>query len=183
MLEIFRPDDYFDKLIDIDIDELKTRGFRVLLLDLDNTLLPWKSSELPESTRNWVEKAKDVGFDICIVSNTHYPKRLRLIANELNVLCIDKALKPRKVGFERAAGIFGADNKDCVVVGDQIMTDTWGGNRAGMYTILVKPMDRKEFIGTKISRIFEKAIICLLGLRARKGTNQNTSQSDRRDVK
>lgn len=140
---------------DIAVTDLREQGYRALLLDLDNTLLPWQSSDLPESSKQWVQGAKQLGMKLCIVSNTHHPKRLNAIADELGVESVARALKPRVGGFRRAAELLGCELRDSVVVGDQLFTDILGGNIAGAYTILVNPMHPREFIGTKITRVLE----------------------------
>jgi len=158
LLELCRPDESVPRVTDIDPARLISMGFEALLVDLDNTLLPWKSSEVPEDVREWLGRAKTLGMKLCIVSNTHNPRRLRRIADALGVDSLDRALKPRRAGFARAAEKLGCPKERAAVVGDQILTDIVGGNLAGMHTILVKPMHPREFIGTKISRLLEKLI-------------------------
>jgi hypothetical protein len=165
LLDLCRPDERVKRISEIDLARLKSEGFEALMLDLDNTLCPWQSREVPDDVRQWLEQAKSLGMRVCIVSNTHNPRRLRQIAEELGVPSLDRALKPRQRGFARAAEMVGSCPEHAVVVGDQILTDILGGNRAGMRTILVEPMHPREFIGTKISRVIERAIFKLLGSR------------------
>ena len=165
LLDLCRPDESFSRVTEIDPARLASRGFEALLVDLDNTLLPWQSSEVPDDVREWVESAKASGLELCIVSNTHNPRRLRRIAGELGVEWMDRALKPRRGSFARAAERMGCPKERAVVVGDQILTDILGGHLAGMHAVLVKPMHPREFVGTKVSRMIERVILRLLGLR------------------
>jgi HAD superfamily phosphatase (TIGR01668 family) len=183
LLDLCNPDVYVDALVSIDPGDLKAAGFEAVLLDLDNTMLPWKSSELPESTRGWVRRAKEVGLKLCIVSNTHYPRRLNKIAGELEVPSVDRALKPRKQGFMRALLLLDCAPDKTVVIGDQVMTDIIGGNAAGMLTVLVKPMHPKEFLGTKLSRVLESAILALLRARGELGTKSYPAKSQTQDTR
>ncbi|OFX14867.1 MAG: hypothetical protein A2Z18_06345 [Armatimonadetes bacterium RBG_16_58_9] len=183
MLDMLRPDQYAASLAEVDVDQLKQDGFDTLLVDLDNTLLPWSSSDVPESSRNWVEHAKHLGMRIRILSNTHNPARLGAIAGELGVGSIDRAFKPSKTGFFRAVREAGSEPGKTVVVGDQIITDILGGNRAGMRTILVHPMDSREFIGTRISRLLEKVIFALIHRAGKPGTISRSTQSEKQDTK
>lgn len=96
---------------------------------------------------------------ICIVSNTRYPGRLRRLAEKLQVPFVKGRLKPRKSAFRPALELLGVAPERAAVIGDQIFTDILGGNRLGLYTILVRPLSRREFFGTKISRIFERMIL------------------------
>ncbi len=102
---------------------------------------------------------------VCIVSNTHKPSRLKRVAGELGVECVARALKPRSRGFDLAMSMMGSLPEKSVVIGDQLLTDVWGGNRAGMYTILVTPMHPREFVGTKISRLVEMFLLRSLGVK------------------
>ncbi|MCE5200393.1 MAG: YqeG family HAD IIIA-type phosphatase [Armatimonadota bacterium] len=182
-LDLFCPDLFVENICDIDLCSLKANGFIALILDLDNTLLPWQSSQLPEPSRAWVEQAKDLGMRVCIVSNTHYPTRLSKISNELGIFSLPRALKPRPVGFQKALKMMDCKPEHAVVVGDQLLTDILGGNWACIYTILVKPMHPREFIGTKISRIVERYIMSQLRKNGRLGTNYGPSKSEKRDTK
>jgi len=157
-LEKFRPHICAQSLYDVDLQDLKSKGIRCILLDMDNTLLPWKGIHIPQSTRDWVETATDMGFKLCIVSNTHSPRRLKTVGEELGIKTVCKAVKPRRRGFHSAMRMLNSTAEQCVVIGDQMLTDVFGGRRSGMLTILVKPMHPHEFIGTKISRLVERAI-------------------------
>jgi HAD superfamily phosphatase (TIGR01668 family) len=165
LLEMCRPDESVSRVTQIDAERLISQGFEAILADLDNTLLPWKSSEVPPDVEEWVERAKASGMKLCIVSNTHNLRRLKRIADELGIESVDRALKPRRAGFARAAERLGCAKERAVVVGDQVLTDVLGGKLAGMHTILVERMDPTEFVGTKISRMIERVVLRMLGLR------------------
>lgn len=170
-------------ITDIDPFSLAKQGYKGLLLDLDNTLLPWKNSDLPESSKRWVEKAKQAGLKPVILSNTHYPTRLNKIAKELGIPAMAQAMKPREHGFHQAAKIIECDIEWTVVVGDQLLTDIWGGNMACAYTILVNPMHPQEFLGTKISRLVESIIFAALDMEPRVGTKWESTKSEEKDTK
>ena len=183
LLEVFRPDRYVARVTDIDLPELAAAGCDCLLLDLDNTLLPWKSSEITEEVRAWVARAKELGIKPAIVSNTHYPTRLSKIAEGLDIPWAARAMKPWRRGFVEAARLVGSAPEKAVVVGDQLLTDILGGNRAGMRTILVKPVHHHEFVGTKLSRLVERGIMSVMGLRVGQGTKWEAIQSHTQDTR
>ncbi len=145
-------------IADIDVEWLASKGITSVLLDLDNTLLPWKDSIVPAKSAEWVALALSKGMRLCIASNTHKTKRLSAIAEELKIECLKGTGKPGKKGLRRAMAAIGSTPENTAMVGDQIYTDIFGGNRLGMFTILVARMHPKEFFGTKISRLFEKPI-------------------------
>ena len=169
-LEMFRPGERVASVLDIDPNALGSSGIETVMLDLDNTLLPWQSSIVPDDVRAWIESIKQAGLKTCIVSNTHNPRRLTKISDDLDILSLPRALKPRRYGFAKAAEILCTDLSRSVVVGDQLLTDILGGNLAGARTILVRPMHPREFFGTKISRVVEFGILMLLGKQSPAGT-------------
>lgn len=135
---------------------------KALLLDLDNTLVPWREYDISPSTFEWLRRAKELGFKLCIVSNTRTAKRLTRLAGEMDLPYVKKVLKPRRRGFQEALGILGVDTSETAVIGDQIFTDILGGNRLGIHTVLVTPLQTREFLGTKVSRFVEGFILGLL---------------------
>jgi len=163
VLSWFCPDEYVGSLWQVDIDALKSRGIEAVLLDLDNTILPWQRAEIPAESARWVQEAKDKGIKVCVASNTHNPRRLNRLASELGVPCVHNVLKPRRKGLKAALEMLGVPAGRAAMVGDQVFTDVLGGRRMGMYTILVRPMARREFIGTKVSRLFERFLLAYFG--------------------
>ncbi len=153
------PDEVVSGVTDIDPTTLVQQGIRAVLLDLDNTLVPWQRMDIPEAIRHWVEAMKQAGLRLCLVSNTRRRRRLEVLSKELGIAYVPKALKPRRYGLRQALEQLGTAPQQAVMIGDQIFTDVWGGNRMGMRTILVLPMARREFIGTKVSRLLERILL------------------------
>ena len=142
---------------------LAAQGKRALILDLDNTLVPWKGREVRPDIAGWLNGLKAAGVRLCIVSNTHRPRRLQELAAILGVETVPSGGKPRRRGFLRAMEVMGSTVEETAVVGDQVMTDIWGGNRCGLLTILVDPLSPVEFIGTRVvSRNVERLLLELL---------------------
>lgn len=175
------PDEVVASVSEIQPESLKQRGIQAVLLDLDNTLVPWQKVDVPETVRQWIEAMKSAGLRLCLVSNTRRRRRLEMLAKELGVAYVPKAFKPRRYGLRQALEQLQATPQQAVMIGDQVFTDVWGGNRMGMRTILVLPMARREFIGTKVSRLLER--ILLWGyrragiLRQKAGTSETTLTS------
>jgi uncharacterized protein len=139
---------------------LAARGLRALILDLDNTLVPWHGREVKPEVEAWLKTLHAAGVQLCIVSNTHRPHRLKELAAVLGVQYVPSGGKPRRRGFLRAIQAMGVTADETAVVGDQVMTDIWGGNRCGLLTILVEPLSPVEFIGTRlVSRNVERLLL------------------------
>jgi hypothetical protein len=158
-LELFRPTEMVDSITQLTVDGLRSRGINALLVDLDNTLVPWSTREITNQVRDWLKTTQDAGVKICIVSNTSSSRRLKALSSELGIPHANKGAKPRRKGFREAMGLLAVDPSCVAVVGDQIFTDILGGNRLGVRTILVRPIGQREFFGTKISRVFERMLL------------------------
>lgn len=152
---------YAAGVTEIDVEELKRAGIAAVLLDLDNTLVGWQRSDVPEEIRAWLRSLQDAGMKLCLVTNTRLGKRLQALSEELGIPYVRRSWKPRKRGFIEAMKKLRVDPSRTIMIGDQMFTDVLGGNRAGVYTVLVRPMARREFIGTKVSRAAENALLAL----------------------
>ncbi len=128
----------------------RTYGIRGVILDLDNTLVPWRGAEISPEVAEWVSQMRAAELRLCIVSNTHRPERLRRLADAFTIPYIPGSDKPRRRGFLRALEVMETGPRETAVVGDQMMTDVWGGNRCGLMTVLVERLTRDEFFGTRL---------------------------------
>lgn len=153
------PDEVVSSVTEIDPEALKEQGIQAVLLDLDNTLVPWQRLDIPDAVRGWIEAMKKAGLRLCLVSNTRRRHRLEILAKELGIAYVPKAFKPRRYGLRQALEQLKATPQQAVMIGDQVFTDVWGGNRMGMRTVLVTPMARREFFGTKVSRLLERTLL------------------------
>lgn len=158
-LKLLCPDLFISKVENIDLKKLKNKGFNTLIFDLDNTLLGWRARNFSEAVLSWIEEARDFNFKMCIVSNCIFKRRVYNLSRKVGIPAISKAVKPSRWGFWQAIKFLNSDIKETVIIGDQIFTDILGGNRLGVYTILVKPVDRREFLTTFIQRLAEKIVI------------------------
>ncbi len=145
-------------LLDVDLAHLAQSGKRLILLDVDNTILPWRSESLPQSSLDWIARAKAEGLELCILSNTRHPERLDRIATKLGVKYLRGRFKPNPAMYRQALKDFGVRPEQSVMIGDQLFTDILGANRAGIEGIWIRPMTSRDFIGTKVSRLGEKLV-------------------------
>ncbi len=155
---MFGPDRYVTRLATVAIEELRAQGFRGLIVDLDNTLMGFRQTELEADHLDWVARAHDHGFRMVMVSN-NFTERVTGIARQLDVPCIPNALKPLPFGVMRAIRMLDMPRKEIAVVGDQLFTDVLSGKLCGLYTILTEPIEAKDFPITKIFRFFERLML------------------------
>ena len=152
------PDEYVKSIVDYDFKEAYNKGKRSILFDIDNTIVP-HGAPADDKAKELFDSLKSMGFKLCAVSNNKEP-RVRSFCESVNVPYVYKAGKPKKDGYERAMSLCGSDKNSTLFFGDQIFTDIIGAKRAGIYSILVRPIDRKtDEIQIKFKRILEKPII------------------------
>ena len=150
------PNRYVSAVERIDVDELWRQGKRAILLDRDNTLVPRDRSCAPQAVADWLSAARDRGFALCMVSNNWHRDQVARSASELGISYISHAMKPAPFAVRAALGRLGVGTCEAVLIGDQLYTDVWAGNLAGIDTILVKPQTTVDLWYTQIFRIFER---------------------------
>jgi HAD superfamily phosphatase (TIGR01668 family) len=158
------PDLMCKRLFDIDLSLLQDQGIRGILVDLDNTLTRWQDREIDPETAAWVEAALAKEMRLCIVSNSN-GTRAEEVAGKLGIASIKNAAKPTPSGINRAMQLLGLRPEETAMVGDQLYTDVLGGKRAGIFTVLLEPIHKREFVYTRCVRIFERRKLKALGLR------------------
>ncbi|MFF2482782.1 YqeG family HAD IIIA-type phosphatase [Paenibacillus sp. NPDC058071] len=165
MFERLLPHMRVDTVYDIQLDELYAKGVRGIITDLDNTLVGAKVALATPELAAWLKKVSDRGFKVVILSNNN-ESRVSKFAVPLNVPFVHAARKPANKAFRKALAVLGLPPEQTVVIGDQMMTDVLGGNRMGLFTILVTPIaPADEGIMTRVNRTMER--IALSRLRKR----------------
>ncbi len=154
-----KPFGYAINISDIDVPRLLGYNIRGVILDIDNTLVPWGSWNIPEDSLRFVQSLKRVGIRCCLLSNTDDRARALSIGRELDLPVITNAFKPLPFKFLKAIMILGLKKEDVVSIGDQLFMDVFGSNLVGIRCILVKPLTDRDFFSTRILRILERRLI------------------------
>lgn len=157
ILSLFTPDRAVASVADLDPAGLLGQGIRGLILDLDNTIVPWGEAAPPSFVRDWVRRARAAGLRGCIVSNNSRVW-VAQVGDILSLPVVGWALKPIPFGFLRAMALMGTRPRETALIGDQLFTDVLGGNLLGVHTILVEPLSVREFATTRVIRRIERLI-------------------------
>ncbi len=155
---VFGPDRYVSRLADIPHEDLERMGFSGLIVDLDNTLMGFRQSEVCAEHLAWIARARERGFSLVMVSN-NFTERVTSVARQLDIACIPNALKPLPFGMLRALRMLDLPRSRVAVVGDQLFTDVLSGKLCGLYTILTEPIEAKDFPITRVFRFFERLML------------------------
>lgn len=157
MFELFFPDEYVASTYVIPFEKLYQEGYRGIIFDIDNTLVPHGA---PADTRakKLFQKLKEIGFETCLLSNNQEP-RVKMFNEEIQTKYIYNGHKPSVKNYQKAMELMGTNVNNTVFVGDQLFTDVWGAKRTGIHNILVKPIHPKEEIQIVLKRKLEKLVL------------------------
>ena len=165
MFRKLKPDIKCTSIYELDTESLRRGGVRGLFFDIDNTMEPYSTPLPSEKLAEWLTELTDAGFVVGILSNAKQARIAKFVDGfppELRdrILYVYKAAKPLKKGFRKLLASAGLDAREGAMIGDQLYTDIWGGNRAGLTTILVPPIDPSiEPPFVRFKRIFEKPFL------------------------
>ncbi len=153
----FFPSELIKSTYRIDFEKLYQEGYRGIIFDIDNTLVP-HGAPADEKAVRLFDRLKKIGFQCCLVSNNKGP-RVDMFNRDVNVHTVPLAHKPMSGGYKKAMEKMGTDRGNTLVIGDQIFTDLWGGSFMGLKTIMVLPINPKEEIQIVLKRILERPIL------------------------
>ena len=136
---------------------LHSLGIRLLMLDFDNTIVPYTTDTPTVEVVAWLERMQQSDITLCVVSNSR-KERVRIFCNRYGLQCITHAKKPFSKGIRACLKQFRAEPSECALAGDQIFTDTLGANCAGIRAILVPAIDNHN-IWLKLRHVAELPFI------------------------
>ena len=155
---MFKPTVMLNKITDIDASDLKKKNITTIMTDLDNTILPWNSSEYSLSLRKWLNIMKMADIEVLVVSNNSY-KRIEKAVNDLNIGIVARAKKPLPFEIIKYLRENNIPKEQVLFVGDQVLTDVLAGSLSGISTVLVKPIVETDAKKTRVNRFFERPIL------------------------
>ncbi len=157
MKHFLYPGEYLDSAYAVDFDKLYQQGYRGIIFDIDNTLVP-HGAPADERAVLLFRHLKELGYSCILLSNNKEP-RVKMFNGAVHVSYIYKAGKPKPSAYRRAMEKIGTNAQNTLFVGDQIFTDVMGANLAGIRTILVKPIHPKEEIQIVLKRYLEAVVL------------------------
>lgn len=157
MFETFFPDEYVESTYNIPFETLYEEGYRGIIFDIDNTLVP-HGAPADQRAKELFARLKEIGFSCCLLSNNQEP-RVKMFNQDIHVNYIYDAHKPSTTNYKKAMELMGSDQKSTVFIGDQLFTDVWGAKRTGIHNILVQPIHPKEEIQIVVKRYLEKIVL------------------------
>ncbi len=156
------PKEYIDSTYNIDFEALYAEGYRGVIFDIDNTLVP-HGAPADDRAIALFDRLKAIGFDALLLSNNRVG-RVKMFNDSVNVRYIYKAGKPKPGGYREAMRLMDTDESSTLFVGDQIFTDVLGANIAGIHSIMVGKIDPNEEIQIVLKRIPEFFVMAVFRL-------------------
>ena len=144
-------------LTDVTVDLLRCRGIKLLMLDFDNTIVPYTTNIPTEEMHTWLEIMKKSEIQLCVVSNSKR-NRVKIFCEKYGIDCITHAKKPFPKGIRECLRKYQISPSQCALVGDQIFTDTMGANGCGVTSVLVNAIDNHN-IWLKLRHVAELPFI------------------------
>ena len=157
MFKKFYPTVYVLNAYTVDFSEIYNKGYRVLILDVDNTLVE-HGAPANEKAVAFFDYVHDLGFKTCILSNNS-ETRIKPFADTVKSDYIFDAGKPKRSGYEKAMGMLGGNKNNTLFMGDQLFTDIYGANRTGIKSILVKPIKIDPQFLIRLKRVGERIVL------------------------
>ena len=170
MFDMFFPDRYVASTYVIDFEQLYEEGYRGLIFDIDNTLVPHGAPADKRATALF-DRLKSIGFRCCLISNNQEP-RVKMFNQDIGVDYVYNAHKPSTKNYVKAMEIMGTDKENSLFIGDQLFTDVWGAKRAGIRNILVKPIHPKEEIQIVLKRYLDRVVLHFYKKNLKKGNRR-----------
>ena len=157
MFDMFFPDRYVASAYVIDYEQLYEKGFRGLIFDIDNTLVP-HGAPADDRAVKLFGRLKEIGYQCCLISNNQEP-RVKMFNEKIKVDYVYNAHKPSTKNYKKAMEIMGTYTDNTLFIGDQLFTDVWGAKRAGIGNILVKPIHPMEEVQIVLKRYLERIVL------------------------
>ena len=155
----FLPTLLCDALTEVTPALLQQRGIKLLMLDFDNTIVPYTTSVPTPEMEAWLRAMVQGSVQLCVVSNSRRD-RVKVFCEKYGLPCITHSRKPFSKGIRQCLAQYGMQPREAAIVGDQIFTDTLGGNCAGLTTVLVRPINNHNF-WLKARHVLEQPFIIL----------------------
>ena len=150
----FLPTVIADSVIQLTPQRLEAMGIKLLMLDFDNTIVPYTTNVPTDAMTAWLKAVTASDIAVCVVSNSH-KDRVKIFCEKYGLTCTTHAKKPSPKGILACVARYGLSPENCALAGDQIYTDVLGANRAGVRSILVKAIDNHNF-WLKARHVLEK---------------------------
>lgn len=157
MFKKFYPTFYMDSTYSIDFDAIYKEGYRGIIFDIDNTLVP-HGADADDRAKKLMKHLQDIGFQVCFISNNN-EERVKRFNQEINAKYVYKANKPSVKNYKKAMEFMNTNTANTIFVGDQLFTDVYGANRSNLRSYLVKPIDKHEEIQIVLKRKLEKIVL------------------------
>lgn len=161
MLGQFKPTWMVSAIYNITPTELNKRGIKLVLTDLDNTLIAWNNPSGTIALKNWMQELEKADIQLVVVSNNS-KRRVGQAVGPLGLPFVCRALKPLPFGINKAVRNWKATKAETIMIGDQLLTDVLAANSSHVRSVLVKPIMKTDAWVTWFNRFVERYVMKML---------------------
>ena len=161
-LKKLKPNLIAKNIQSVNFAKLKEQGITNLILDIDDTLISRRSTNITPLLFEWVANRKSDGFNLCLASNSRHPVRVEYIGKTLGLPHLSFGLKPLPFAFQRAMRVLGSRPDNTAMIGDQLFMDILGANLLGIYSILVQNITPETMTVRQFMRWLEDWVLAKL---------------------
>ena len=155
---MLKPDFYYNSIFEIPYKRLYTHGLRGLIYDIDNTMAGHYDMQAPEKIIRLANELQGMGFKVALLSNNS-ALRVNSFNEALGLPAAHRAAKPLTSALQTIMRQMALQKNDCALIGDQLFTDVWCGKRAGITTVLVKPLTNHDTLSVRVKRGLERRLL------------------------
>ncbi|GFH42904.1 haloacid dehalogenase [Lactococcus hodotermopsidis] len=156
-IENYKPDFLLNAAYQLNAESLRRHDIRAVFVDLDNTLTAWNNPDGTPEMRAWLAEMKATNIKVIVVSNNKL-SRVERAVKRFDVAFVSRAMKPFDIGIKKALKLVDEKPEHVVMVGDQLMTDIRASKRAGVRSVLVRPLVESDAWNTKLNRARERRV-------------------------
>lgn len=157
MYNFLLPDEFVSSVFEITPEKLQAKGIQGIITDLDNTLVEWDRADATEEIASWMKQLQEAGIRVLIASNNN-EERVKRFAEPLGIPYIHRAKKPLGNAYYAGLVQLKLQRHEVAMIGDQLLTDVFGGKRQKLYTFLVRPVAQSDGFVTRFNRFVERRV-------------------------
>ena len=158
-MKLLQPKYRIKKIEEFEITKIIENNYKIIIFDLNNTVIDYYTDTIPNGTKEYILKLKELGIKVYIISNSFDNKMIKNVANKLDVSYINKAFKPFPFAVKKVLKKENITNNNALVIGDHIITDILVANICKIDSVLVLPLNKNEKFHSKIARKFENLLL------------------------
>ena len=158
-MKLLKPTFILKSVNDIDISFILNNKYKLIIFDMNNTLIDYYTTDICDKTKDLIQKLKENNITMYILTNSLSKKQVSEISKILDIPYINRAFKPFPFRIKSLIKKININKENCILIGDHLVTDVLVANLCNISSILVEPINKQEKLHSKLARKFENIIL------------------------